>query len=313
MLYHNTNNDKVSRMRCLSLMFTALSLFGGAALAQVPRVVTDIPAVHSLTAQVMGDLGEPVLLVTGASDPHHVILRPSQARALARANMVIWVGPDLTPWLAQSLSSLAPDAWFLALLDLPETKLLGFGQRQIGAGSAVDPHAWLDPENAALWLTAIADALSLQDPENRRNYLANANFARQNIAALASEIRAELVPATQAQLIVAHDAYGYFARRFALNIARVLSDGDAAKPGAAHLREIRRLLDSGTIACAFDEPQSNPALLKTLVKGTSVPTAVLNPAGIGIEPGPELYGTMMRNLGSDIAACIGAGPGNHSE
>ena len=115
------------------------------------------------------------------------------------------------------------------------------------------------------------------------------------------------------QLIVAHDAYGYFARRFGLNIAGVLSDGDAVKPGAAHLREIRRLLDSGTIACAFDEPNSNSALLKTLVQDTGVPIAVLNPAGLGIEPGPELYGTMMRNLASDIAACIGADAGNYSE
>lgn len=300
-------------MRCRSLMITALLLFGGAALAEVPRVVTDIPAVHSLTAQVMGDLGEPVLLVTGASDPHNVQLRPSQARALARADMVIWVGPDLTPWLAQSLNSLAPDARFLALLDLPETRLIGHGGRPAIAGSAVDPHAWLDPENAALWLAAIADALSLQDPENSATYRANAISARQNIAALLSEIRADLVPATKAQLIVAHDAYGYFARRFGLNIAGVLSDGDAVKPGAAHLREIRRLLDSGTIACAFDEPNSNPALLKTLVKDIGVPTAVLNPAGFGIEPGPELYGAMMRNLASDIAACIGTGAGSYSE
>ncbi|MGR3341986.1 MAG: zinc ABC transporter substrate-binding protein [Paracoccaceae bacterium] len=297
-------------MRCLSLMFTALLLFGGAALAGVPRVVTDIPAVHSLTAQVMGDLGEPALLVTGATDPHHMQLRPSQARALARADMVIWVGPDLTPWLAHSLNSLAPDARVLTLLDLPESKLLGISQRPAIADSAVDPHAWLDPENAALWLAAIADALSRHDPANRQIYQANANSARQNIAELLSVIRADLVPATKAQLIVAHDAYGYFARRFALNIAGVLSDGDAAKPGAAHLREIQTLLESGTIACAFNEPNSNPALLKTLVKGTGVPTAVLNPAGIGIEPGPELYGKMMRNLASDIAACIGGYVGN---
>ena len=297
-------------MRCLSLMFTALLLFSGAALAEVPRVVTDIPAVHSLTAQVMGDLGEPALLVTGASDPHHVQLRPSQARALARADVVIWVGPGLTPWLAQSLNSLAPDAHVLALLDLPETELVGYGGRPAIADSAVDPHAWLDPENAALWLAAIAEALSLQDPENRQSYRANANFARQNIAELLSEIRAGLAPATQAQIIVAHDAYGYFARRFGLNIAGFLSDGDAANPGAAHLREIRALLGTGTIACAFDEPNTNPALLKTVVQDTGVPTAMLNPAGIAIDAGPDLYATMMLNLATDIAACIDTGAAN---
>lgn len=292
------------RLFRFSASCAALCLFAGAALAQVPRVVTDIPAVHSLTALVMGDLGAPVLLVDGASDPHHAQLRPSQARALARADVVFWIGADLTPWLAQSLDSLAPDARVVTMLDIPQTRLLGFDQRAATAERAVDPHVWLDPENAAVWLPAIAEELSLQDPENRPTYLANASAARQEVAALIADGRAQLAPATKVRIIVAHDAYGYFAQRFGLTIAGVLSDGDAARPGAAHLREIRGLLASGDIACAFGELNMNPALLATLVAGTGVSTAQLDPTGSGIAPGPQLYGTMMRGLASDIAACI---------
>ena len=300
-------------MHRLSMSLAALWLLAGTALAQVPRVVTDIPALHSLVAQVMGDLGAPVLLVDGASDPHHVQLRPSQARALARADVVFWIGADLTPWLAQSLGSLAPDARLITMLDIPQTRLLGFDQRVAIAERVVDPHAWLDPENAAVWLTAIAEELSRQNPENRPTYLANATAARQDLAALISDSRAQLAPATDVPIIVAHDAYGYFAKRFGLAIAGVLSDGDAARPGAAHLRDIRALLASGDIACAFGEENVNPALLATLVAGTGVPTAQLNPTGAGMAPGAELYGTMMRALASDIAACIRGSVADQSE
>ena len=304
MLYHNIDYDKESHLRCHSLIFAALLLLGGAALAEVPRVVTDIPAVHSLTAQVIGDLGDPVLLVTGAADPHYVLLRPSQARALARADVVIWVGPGLTPWLDQSLASLAPNAHVVSLLDLPATQSRKFDQRAEIGDNGIDPHAWLDPENARVWLDAIAATLSGADPDNQATYRANAALAALEIDTLLEESRRTLARFQDKNLIFAHDAYGYFTARFGLQIAGVLADGDAAKPGAAHLRKIRQLLQSGSVACAFGEPQQNPALLRTLLQDTAIPTAVLDPAGTRIRPGPDLYGELIRNLALGIADCI---------
>jgi len=59
------------------------------ALADVPRVMTDIAPIHSLTAQVMGDLGTPDLLLPPGADPHDFALRPSDAAALGNADIVI--------------------------------------------------------------------------------------------------------------------------------------------------------------------------------------------------------------------------------
>ena len=74
------------------------------ALAEVPKVVTDIAPVHSLVSMVMGDLGEPSLLVDGASDPHAFQLKPSQAAALQDARLIVWIGPDMTPcWIVLSM------------------------------------------------------------------------------------------------------------------------------------------------------------------------------------------------------------------
>ena len=153
------------------------------ALAEVPKVVTDIPPVHSLAAAVIGDLGTPVLLLDRGASPHGFQLRPSQMQAVAGADLVLWVGPELSPWLEKALSARPEGADALALLDAPGTYLQDFAAQEDHdhdhAGdddhddtehdhdhTGIDPHAWLDPENVKLWTQLIATELSRLDPEN---------------------------------------------------------------------------------------------------------------------------------------------------
>lgn len=88
------------------------------AAADVPRVMTDISPIHSLTAQVMGDLGQPDVLLPPGADPHDFALRPSDAASLGEADIVFWVGEGLTPWLAEPLKTLAGDATHISLLEV---------------------------------------------------------------------------------------------------------------------------------------------------------------------------------------------------
>ena len=103
-----------------------LTLAAGPALAEVPRVVTDIPPVASLAAMVLGDLGTPEVLVTPGASAHGASLKPSQARALEAADVVVWIGPELTPGIARQIEALAEGAQRLTLADLPETRVLPF-------------------------------------------------------------------------------------------------------------------------------------------------------------------------------------------
>ena len=94
--------------------------------ADVPAVATDIAPVHALVSQVMEGVGTPDLIVPPRSSPHGYAMRPSEARALSGADLVVWVGPLLTPWLADPLESLASSASHLALLEQPGTRVLAF-------------------------------------------------------------------------------------------------------------------------------------------------------------------------------------------
>jgi zinc transport system substrate-binding protein len=317
----------------------------------VPRVVTDIPPVHSLVAQVMGTLGDPVLLLDKGANAHSFQLRPSQAAALADADLVVWIGPEMTPWLDGALGSLSPDTAQLALLATEGTLLRSFGK---GSGhdhaeesghdhdhaeetghdhdhaeetghdhdqaeetghdddhgeedghdhSGTDPHAWLEPANAQLWLGVIAAELSRIDPENAGSYRANAERSSADIAALDTKLAEALAPVSDRPFVVFHDAYGYFVDHYGLDLAGSVAMGDAAAPGAAHLAALQEKL--GTEVCIFPEPQHDPRLAERLASDTGARLgAPLDPEGAGLDPGPQLYGKLLSDLAGTLVDCL---------
>ena len=107
----------------ITLAFASTPVF-----AEVPKVVTDIPPVHALVAEVMGDLGTPELLLAKGADEHDFQLRPSQAGAVAGSDLVVWIGPELTPWLDSAMGTRPEGAAALGLLDAEGTELRAYGE-----------------------------------------------------------------------------------------------------------------------------------------------------------------------------------------
>lgn len=281
-------------------------------LAEVPRVVTDIPPVHALVAQVMGDLGPPELLLARGADEHDFQLKPSQAGAVADAGLVVWIGPELTPWLEGALEMRAEGAASLALLDAEGTVRREYGGGHAGEHEeghdhgAEDPHAWLNPDNARIWLELIARDLSRLDPKNAATYQANAAAAVAGVAALDAEIAAVLGPVKGRPLITYHDAFGYFGEHYGLDFAGSVALGDASSPGAARLVELRAEIVAGGVVCLFPEVQHDPALLEQLAEGTGVRIGgALDPVGSTLDAGPGAYAELMRRLAQVIAGCAG--------
>lgn len=320
----------------ISLMTASVLVsLGTASVADVPRVITDIPPVHALVAQVMGDLGQPELLLDQGADAHSFQLRPSQAAALAEADLVVWIGPEMTPWLDRAVEGLAPNVAQRRLLGADGTHLRSFGAEDMPghddhdaeAGhdhdtaedpaaeehdhdhehehdhSGTDPHAWLDPANAQLWLGLIAADLAKIDPANAEAYRENAVQAGTAIATLDTQLDAALAPVRDKPFVVFHDAYGYFAEHYGLTVAGTVALGDAAAPGAAHLAELQATL--GDALCIFPETQHDPKLVQTLAADTGVRIGgALDPEGAGLEPGPQLYGAILSGMAETLIACL---------
>ena len=264
------------------------------ALAEVPRVMTDIPPVQSLAAQVMGALGTPALLLDKGGDEHDLQLRPSQVRDLGRAGLVIWVGQELTPGLADVLAASGVET--LPLLNQPATRRVDY------VSGGVNPHAWLDPVNAKVWTSLIAGKLAAMDPGNAETYRANAKATMKGLDELDARIAAELAPVADRPFLGWHDAYSYFAGHYHLAYLGGLAEGDAAPPGAARLSEVAALVAKGGVACAFPEAQHDPAMVAAL--GPVKLGAPLDPVGSMQDPGPDAYARLLQALTTSLKDCL---------
>ena len=120
---------------------TALGLIlGSTAMAEAPSVAVDIAPVHSLVARVMDGVGAPNLIIPPGASPHEYSLRPSEAQSLQDADIVFWIGEDLTPWLEKSIDTLSQNAEITTLLDQSETKLLKFRENALFEANDHDDH-----------------------------------------------------------------------------------------------------------------------------------------------------------------------------
>lgn len=111
--------------KLLTLSISA-ALLSGTAMAEAPRVAVDIAPVHSLVARVMEGVGTPDLIIPSGESPHGFSMRPSSAEALQEADVVFWIGHDLTPQLEDAIETLAENASVTELLESEGVTLLDF-------------------------------------------------------------------------------------------------------------------------------------------------------------------------------------------
>ena len=131
---------ETSMSRKLFALSLTATLMGGAAYAETPQVAVDIAPVHSLVARVMDGIGKPDLIIQPGASPHEYSLRPSEASALQAADLVFWIGPDLTPWLTDTIGTLASDAVVTELMEADGTIELEFREGALFEAHDHDDH-----------------------------------------------------------------------------------------------------------------------------------------------------------------------------
>lgn len=323
-------------IRFLTSMCLGLSLAGGA-LADAPKVATDIAPVQSLVARVMQGVGAPEVIVRPGASPHGYAMRPSEAVALEEADLVFWMGEALTPWLEGAIGTLAGEAHVVELLGVAGSRVLPFregvtfdvhghdagGHEETGheghgdqadsdadapgdghAHDGADPHAWLDPANARVWLGLIAGELAEHDPANAALYAANAEAAEAELVALTEEIAAQLAPVQGKPFLVFHDAYQYFETAFDIPAAGAIALSDAAAPGPARIAALREMAEMRSAVCVFSEPQFDPKLIETVFGDVAV-HGVIDPMGAQLPTGPGHYPQMLRDMAGAFVGCLG--------
>ncbi|TRL31425.1 zinc ABC transporter substrate-binding protein ZnuA [Rhizobium straminoryzae] len=326
-----------------AILLASASLVVATAAHAAPDVVVSIKPIHSLVASVMQGVAEPTLIVDGAASPHTYSMKPSNAKAVADADIVFWVGPTMEAFLDKPLDALGGKAMVVALGDAPGLEKLTFreggpfeahddGDEQ-GEGhdhvteeahhddhghdaheahaheghshEGFDTHLWLDPENAKAMVKEIEARLVAADPANVAIYTRNTLALLKRIDALDVEIAATVAPVKNKPFIVFHDAYQYFEHHYGVKVAGSITVSPETAPGAERLKEIKAKIAGLGATCVFAEPQFTPKLINVVTEGTRAKSGVLDPEGATLKAGPDLYFELMRTIATSLNDCLG--------
>jgi ABC-type Zn uptake system ZnuABC Zn-binding protein ZnuA len=263
---------------------------GGAATA-----VATTTQVADLVRNVGGERVAVEGILPANADPHDYEPRPSDAAALADADVVFRSGGDLDEWLDEVVESAGGDAEQVTLIESVEA---------LQDDGETDPHWWQNPRNAMLAVAAIRGALIEVDPEGRAGYERRAEAYTRTLRALDAEIERCMneVPAAKRKLVTTHDALGYFADRYGLEVigAVIPSLSTQAQPSARDVQELVDQISDEGVEAIFPEAALSQKLEQAISREA------------GAEVGGELWADTLGPEGSSGATYLEATRANAS-
>jgi ABC-type Zn uptake system ZnuABC Zn-binding protein ZnuA len=228
------------------------------------------------------------------ADPHGYEPRPSDAKALTDADVVFQSGGDLDTWLDEVVDSAGGHAQRVTLIDSVTTIK---GKDQHG-GEETDPHWWQDPRNAVLAVAAIRDALVKADPGGRAGYERRAAAYTSRLRSLDAEVARcmERVPAAKRKLVTTHDALGYFANRYGIEVigAVIPALSTQAQPSAKDVQQLVDQIKREGVEAVFPEASLSRKLEQAISREA------------GAEVGGQLWADTLGPKGSSGATYLDA-------
>jgi zinc transport system substrate-binding protein len=244
--------------------------------------------------RVGGDRVSVSSLTPPGAEAHDLELAPRDVGAIGDADLAVYLA-GFQPALDEAVESEAADsAW-----DAGQVADLIAGEHadedDHGDDEAVDPHFWLDPTRLAAVGDGLAERLSEIDPDGAASFEENAAALREDLEALDAEIQAGLADCQVDTLVTSHEAFGYLADRYGLEVVGISGLSPSQEPDPAQLAEIATLVRERGVTTVYTETLVDPAVAETVAEEAGVRTAVLDPVeGLTDESAGEDYLQVMR-------------------
>ncbi len=273
------------------------------------EVLTSVKPIHLITQELTTGVAKSSYIISAGASPHDYALRPSDIKSIKRANLVIWFGDDLEPFLAKVLES-KRNVITLSQLNSVDFRSYQTGHDEKGHDhhghnhQGLDPHFWLGPNQAKVVAKEITQQLVKLDPLHSDEYQFNLRRFQSSVDNAIEQITSELASVQGHGYFVFHDAYGYFEETFSLNNLGHFTVSPDRKPGAKTLIGIRNKLHAGNVYCVFSEPQFKPSVIESVTRGTDVAIGQLDPLATEIEEKAGAYAEFISGLGQEFKRCL---------
>lgn len=309
----------VSLKKSTVFIIAAWALLCGSNSYANSQIVASIKPVELLVRAIAtNDMHTTTLVPPGAS-PHNYSMTPSKRRALAAADVIFWVGPDMETFLSRLLSSddLGPRSVALGGASDDSAGATHHhhehhpvertGQAHAHShhhGEGEDPHIWVDPQSALAMAATIRDTL-VQRYTSKEAAL-NRNFTRLKKAISQQEntLKQQLMPLQGISLFAYHSAFNRFAEHYNLNLVRVLTLNPELSPGAKHLADVQSRLQTAHHPCLLIEPQFNRQWWRSITNGLDVTLSTWDPLATDIEATAGGYVAFQQSIADALLQCL---------
>lgn len=298
--------------RCLLRAFAALvSLFAPGLHAAPLEVVSSFSILSDFVQTVGGERVRVTTLVPTGTDAHNFQPRPSDARRLRAAQLVVAGGLGFDPWMERLARSAGYTGPFVVASEGIEP-IAALAAHDHGHGheahrDAIDPHAWQDVAKASQYVGNIAKALAAADPGGAQQYQHNAQRYQAELAALDAEIRQSLqrIPPERRKVVSGHDAFGYFAHAYGVRFLAPAGISNQSEASASGVARLIRQLRSEQVPAVFVDNIGDARLIERIRKesgarmgGTLYSDALSAPDG----PAASYVAMMRHNLATLLDA-----------
>ncbi|WP_029353421.1 metal ABC transporter substrate-binding protein [Bosea sp. 117] len=202
------------------------------------KAVTTFTVIADMARNVAGDAAVVESITKPGAEIHNYAPTPGDIQRAQGAQLILWNGLNLELWF---------EKFFQNLKDVPGV-VVSAGVEPMGIAEGPysgkpNPHAWMSPQNALIYVDNIRDAFAKYDPANAATYAANAAAYKAKIEAAVAPIRAKLdtIPAEKRWLVSSEGAFSYLARDFGLK-ELYLWPINADQQGTP--QQVRKVIDS---------------------------------------------------------------------
>ena len=273
------------------------------------RILATFLPVHAHAAAIAGDRATVESLIAGDIGAHDFSPRPADMKRIAQADVLVFNGAGMEPWLDDLIKQAAKK-------DLKKVDL-STGITLLESSTSLDdddhhhnhddhddhahcdhgehnPHFWLDPILAIQQVETLRDAIIAADPEGSAIYQKNATEYIAELRALDADFQSIIAPLPSKKLVTFHDAFPYLAKRYGFEMVGYLSKFPERDPAPTELAALIDGIRERQVKVLFTEAGYEPALLQRVATDTGAKVSTLDTLEVG-ELGPDAYLKGMKN------------------